>query len=58
VRIPGFFPNDDMKINLPGFLGRHRELFGILTGIVAGCATYWLLERWDGIKAMIVRFLE
>jgi hypothetical protein len=48
----------DMKINLPGFLGRHRELFGILTGIVAGCATYWLLERWDGIKAMIVRFLE
>jgi hypothetical protein len=47
-----------MKINLPGFLGRQRELLGIMAGIAAGCATYWLLERWDAIKAMIARFLE
>jgi len=47
-----------MKIGLPGFSGRRRGLLGILTGIAAGGATYWLLERWDGIKAMILRFLE
>ena len=47
-----------MKINFAGFVRHRREIIGIATTIVTACATYWLLQRWDVIKAMIARIFK